>query len=47
MSQRGDKAFNREWEKISAKVFNIPEDMTMEFQGKSCNITDSEGNLVE
>lgn len=45
--KRGDKAFNGEWEKISAKAFDIIEDMTMEFQGKSCNITDSNGNVVE
>jgi len=45
--QRGAKAFNGEWEKISAKAFDIPEDMTMEFQGKSCNIMDGEGNVVE
>lgn len=45
--KRGDKAFNGEWEKISAKAFDITEDMTMEFQGKSCNIMDSEEKLVE
>jgi len=45
--KRGDKAFNGEWEKISVFVFEITEDKTMEFQGKSCNIIDSDGNLVE
>ena len=45
--KRGEKALNGEWEKISALAFEISEDMTMEFQGKSCNIADSEGNLVE
>jgi len=43
----GEKAFNGEWEEISACAFEITEDMTMEFQGRSCNIADSEGNLVE
>ncbi len=46
-AKRGTKAFNGEWEKISALVFEITEDMTMEFQGKSCNIIDSDGNPVE
>jgi hypothetical protein len=45
--KRGDKAFNREWEKISAFIFEIIEDITMEFQGKSYNIIDSDGNLVK
>jgi len=45
--KRGDKAINGEWEKISALAFEITEEMTMEFHGKSCNIADSEGNLVE
>jgi len=46
-AKRGDKAFSGEWEKISAYAFEITEDMTMEFHGKSCNIMDSEENLVE
>lgn len=43
----GDKALSGEWEEIGAKKFEITEDMTMEFQGKSCNIKDGEGSLVE
>jgi hypothetical protein len=46
-AKRGDKAFNGEWEKISALVFEITEDMTMEFVGRSCNIMNSEGGIVE
>ena len=43
----GDKALSGQWEEIGACRFEIPEDMTMEFQGKSCNIVDGEGNTVE
>ncbi|QSS65769.1 hypothetical protein I7I51_06618 [Histoplasma capsulatum] len=43
----GDKALGGEWEEISACAFEITEDMTMEFQGRSCNVVDSEGKLVE
>jgi len=43
----GERAFNGEWEQIGAQYFDITEDMIMEFQGRSCNIADSEGNLVE
>lgn len=43
----GDKALNGEWEEIAAYRFEITEDMTMEFQGSSCNIVDGEGKLVE
>jgi len=43
----GDRAFSGKWEAIEAQYFDITDDMTMEFQGRSCNITDSEGNLVE
>jgi len=43
----GDKTFSGKWEEIGAKVFEITEDMTMEFQGKSYNIVDGEGGLVE
>jgi hypothetical protein len=43
----GDKALNGEWEQIGAKYFDMTEDMTMEFQGRSCNIKDGEGSLVE
>ncbi|KAH6716348.1 hypothetical protein BKA61DRAFT_602980 [Leptodontidium sp. MPI-SDFR-AT-0119] len=45
--KRGEKEFNGEWENISALAFENTEDMTMGFQGKSCNIIDGEGNLVE
>ena len=43
----GDKALSRDWEKISAYRFKITEDMIIEFQGRLCNIQDSERNLVE
>lgn len=43
----GDKALSGDWEEISAYRFEITDDMTMEFQGTSCNIQDSERNLVE
>jgi hypothetical protein len=42
----GEQALNGEWERISNKCFEIQEDMIMEFEGRSCNITDSEGNPV-
>lgn len=42
----GEKALNGEWEKISIKCFEIQEDMIMGFEGRSCNITDSEGNPI-
>jgi hypothetical protein len=41
------KAFNGEWEQIGAQYFNIAKDIVMEFQGKSCNIIDSAGNIVK
>lgn len=43
----GDKALDGVWEKIAAYAFEIAQDMTMEFQGTSCNIVDGEGKLVE
>jgi len=46
-AKTGDKAFSGDWERISAFAFDITEDMTMEFEGTSCNIMDSAGNLVE
>jgi len=46
-TQVGDKALSGEWEEIGARVFEITEDVTMTFQGRSCNIADSEGKLVE
>ena len=45
--KRGDKAFNREQEKILAFIFKIIQDITIEFQGKSYNIIDNKGNIVE
>jgi hypothetical protein len=44
-----DKALNGEWVEILLKPqkFDIPEDMTMTFEGRSCHIEDSEKNLVE
>lgn len=47
MSETGDRALSGDWEKISAFAFEMAEDMTMEFEGQSCNILDSEGMLVE
>ncbi|OJD22501.1 hypothetical protein ACJ73_06144 [Blastomyces percursus] len=46
-TQVGDKALNGEWEEIGARDFHIKEDMTMTFEGRSCNIADCEGKLVE
>lgn len=43
----GDKAFSGNWEDITAFAFDITEAMTMEFSGKSCNIMDREGNVVD
>lgn len=43
----GDTALSGEWEEIKALKFDITDNMTMEFQGASCNIADSQGNLVE
>ncbi|KAH8650352.1 hypothetical protein BGZ60DRAFT_195684 [Tricladium varicosporioides] len=43
----GTKALGGDWEQIGAQYFDIAEDMTMEFQGQSCNILNSEGALVE
>jgi hypothetical protein len=43
----GVMALSGEWEEIGACRFEITEDMTMEFQGKSCNIVDGAGGLVE
>jgi hypothetical protein len=46
-AKTGDKALGGEGEEISAFAFEITENMTMEFRGRSCNILDGEGNLVE
>ncbi|OCL04532.1 hypothetical protein AOQ84DRAFT_115850 [Glonium stellatum] len=43
----GDKALSGKWEDIGAHVFEITEDMTMTFEGRSCNIEDGEGKLVK
>jgi len=43
----GDKALRGVFEEIGAFKFDIKEDVTMTFKGSSCNITDSEGNLVK
>jgi hypothetical protein len=42
----GEKALRGEWEKISNHRFEIVEDMTITFEGLSCNITDSEDKPV-
>jgi hypothetical protein len=47
MSKRGTKAINGDWENIPNLVFEITEDMIMEFKGKSCNIIGSDGQTVE
>jgi hypothetical protein len=44
----GNKALNGEWEEIlAAYKFEITEDMTMSFQGRSCHIEDNKKKLVE
>jgi hypothetical protein len=43
----GDRALNGEWERISNKRVEIKEDMVMMFEGRSCNIINSQGELVE
>lgn len=47
MSKVGDKALGGEWESISNHKFEVMEEMTLSFQGRSCNILDSEGNIIE
>lgn len=47
MSKVGDKALGGEWETISNYKFEITEEMTLSFEGRSCNILDSEGRLIE
>ncbi|KAL4940847.1 hypothetical protein BDV06DRAFT_213166 [Aspergillus oleicola] len=39
----GDKAMQGEWEYIIVKIFEINEDMIMEFEGASCNILNEAG----
>ncbi|KAF2866027.1 hypothetical protein BDV95DRAFT_506193 [Massariosphaeria phaeospora] len=47
MSTVGDMALGGDWERISNYKFNITENMMMSFQGRSCNITDGGGALIE
>jgi hypothetical protein len=42
----GNKALHGEWEEIGAHKFEMLEDMTMTFEGISCNIQDGKGSLV-
>lgn len=42
----GEEALGGKSEWISNKCFDIQEDMVMEFKGRSCNITDREGNPI-
>jgi hypothetical protein len=43
----GHRAFSGKFETIEICKFEIKEDSVMEFNGESCNIKDSEGNLVQ
>lgn len=43
----GDKALSGDTEWISNYCFEIGEHMTMTFEGRSCNITQGNGDLVE
>jgi hypothetical protein len=49
MSQKvGEKAMGGEWEEIlTHHIFEITEDMTMTFQGVSCNILDKDGKQLD
>lgn len=42
----GRKALSGEWEWISNKCIEIKEEMVMEFKGRSCNITNNEGDPI-
>lgn len=42
----GEQALKGEWERIGAKCFEMQEDMVFTFEGVSCNIADSENNLI-
>lgn len=46
-AKAGDRALSGEPEEVSARKFEIQEDMSMTFKGRSCNIFDGEGKLVE
>lgn len=45
-SKAGDRALNGDPEDILVHTFDISETMHMTFQGRSCNIYDSNGNHV-
>lgn len=48
MSTRvGDKALAGEREYIMVRCFEITEDLTMEFEGESCNILNADGVVEE
>ncbi|KAF9733851.1 hypothetical protein PMIN01_08194 [Paraphaeosphaeria minitans] len=47
MSTVGKTALGGDWETISNYKFNITKDMIMLFQGRSCNIKDGGGALIE
>jgi hypothetical protein len=47
MSTVGDTALGGGWEIIGAQYFDLKDDYFMEFEGRTCRITDSTGNLVE
>ncbi|EFE41075.1 hypothetical protein TRV_04204 [Trichophyton verrucosum HKI 0517] len=47
MSDVGAKALSGEWERISNRLLEMKEDMIMSFEGRPCNIVDTENNLVE
>jgi len=46
-SENGKKALNGEQVWIEGDRFEITENMTMTFEGGSCNIEDGEGNGVD
>jgi hypothetical protein len=45
-SENGKKALNGERVWIEGDWFEITEDMTMTFEGRSCNVLDSTGHAV-
>jgi len=47
MSSQWERALEGETVEINGHSFEIKEDMTMTFEGRSCNIFDAEGNVVE
>jgi len=46
-AKAGDKALSGEWEEIGGHKFEITEEMTMTFEGRSCNILDGEEKVVD